>query len=132
MATSILEPKDTLAVEAPKEITSKAQHERYVTKLKELFMKKHLSSTERGIAKLLTLLVADYEANNYQIRAASPVEVLTGLMEDNNLRQKDLAPLLGSEGIVSDVLNGNRKLSKRNIEQLSARFRLSASVFFDK
>jgi len=64
------------------------------------------------------------------IRAASPLEVLTELMAANHLKQKDLAPLLGSESIVSEILSRKRKLNKRHIEKLSQRFKVSPALFF--
>jgi HTH-type transcriptional regulator/antitoxin HigA len=79
---------------------------------------------------VLTLLVEAYEEEHYPIRSASPVEVLKELMDANNLRQKDLAPMLGSESVVSEVLSGKRELNKHHIEKLSRRFGVSPAVFF--
>jgi HTH-type transcriptional regulator/antitoxin HigA len=64
------------------------------------------------------------------MRDTSPVEVLNTLIEANNLRQKDLARLFGSESIVSEVLSGKCELNKSHIEKLSKRFRVSPAVFF--
>jgi HTH-type transcriptional regulator/antitoxin HigA len=60
------------------------------------------------------------------------LEVLQELISANNLRQKDLAPVLGSESVVSEVLSGKRELNKRQIENLSKRFRVSPAVFFKR
>jgi HTH-type transcriptional regulator/antitoxin HigA len=57
------------------------------------------------------------------------VEVLAELMAGSNLKQKDLAPLLGSESIVSEVLHGKRELNKQHIEKLSQRFKVSPALF---
>jgi len=51
-------------------------------------------------------------------------------MDANDLRQKDLAPMFGSESIVSEVLHRKRDLNKTHIEKLSKRFRISPAVFF--
>jgi HTH-type transcriptional regulator/antitoxin HigA len=51
-------------------------------------------------------------------------------MEANNLKQKDLVPLLGSKSVVSEVLREKRELHKHHIERLSKRFRVSPAVFF--
>ncbi len=79
---------------------------------------------------MLTLLVEAYEGERYPIRSASPVEVLKQLMDANDLRQKDLARMLGSESVVSEVLSGKRELNKHHIEKLSKKFGLSPAVFF--
>lgn len=128
MIANVIE-KDTLdGIAAPKVITSEAQNERYTSALLEL--EKRLSAKEREFAELLTVLIEAYEDEHYPIRAASPVEVLVHLMEANNLKQKDLAPLLGSESVVSEVLRGKRELNKHHIERLSKRFGVSPAVFF--
>ena len=51
-------------------------------------------------------------------------------MEANELRQKDLVDVFGTESIVSDVLNGKRELTKEQIRRLSKRFHVSPAVFF--
>jgi HTH-type transcriptional regulator/antitoxin HigA len=51
-------------------------------------------------------------------------------MSANNLNQKDLAGMLGSESIVSEILGGRRELNRRHIERLSKRFKVSPEVFF--
>jgi HTH-type transcriptional regulator/antitoxin HigA len=116
---------------APRVITSEAQHDDYVSALLELERQKKLTLTERNFAELLTLLIEAYEEKHYPIRSATPLEVLQELMTANDLRQKDLAPLLGSESIVSEVVSGKRELNKRHIEKLSRRFKVSPELFFD-
>jgi HTH-type transcriptional regulator/antitoxin HigA len=129
IATAI--EKDILeGIGAPKVITSDAQNERYISALLEMEHRSHLTAEEKNFMELLTLLVEAYEEKHYPIRSATPVEVLTELMTANNLRQKDLAPMLGSESVVSEVLSGKRELNKRHIEKLSKRFKVSPEVFF--
>jgi HTH-type transcriptional regulator / antitoxin HigA len=129
IATAI--EKDLLdGISAPKVITSDAQNERYLAALLELERKNHLSVAEKHFAELLTLLIEAYEDKNYPVRESSPVGVLTELMRANDLRQKDLAPVFGTESIVSEVLNGKREMNKTHIERLSKKFRVSPAVFF--
>ena len=129
IATAI--EKDILnGIGAPKVITSDAQNERYISALLEMECRSHLTAEEKNFMELLTLLVEAYEEKQYPIRSATPVEVLTELMTANNLRQKDLAPMLGSESVVSEVLSGKRELNKRHIERLSRRFKVSPELFF--
>lgn len=77
------------------------------------------------------MLVEKYEEEHHQIASASPVEVLRELMEANDLRQKDLTREFGTESVVSEVLNGKRKLNKDHIEKLSKRFHISPAAFFE-
>ena len=122
--------KYTTEIGAPKMITSKAQHEQYLSTLLELERRDDLSAAEKNYANLLILVIEDYEKKRFPIRKASPVEVLRELLAANGLRQKDLAPLLGSESVVSEVLKGNRELNKNHIIKLSERFNVSPAVFF--
>ena len=78
-------------------------------------------------AELLTLLIEVNEEQHHAIPDLRPVDVLRELINVNELRQKDLAPLLGSERIDSEVLSGKRELNKRQIEKLSKRFATSRS-----
>jgi HTH-type transcriptional regulator/antitoxin HigA len=71
-----------------------------------------------------------YEEERHTILDASPVEVLRTLMDANDLRQKDLVPIFGSESIVSEILHKKRGLNKKHIEKLSKRFNVSPVVFF--
>ena len=74
-------------------------------------------------------LIEAYEEEHHSIPDASPVEVLRTLMDANDLRQKDLVPVFGSESIVSEVLHKKRELNKTHIEKLSKRFGVSPRCF---
>jgi HTH-type transcriptional regulator/antitoxin HigA len=123
--------KDLLeGISAPRVITSDAQNERYISVLLEMECRGHSTAEEKSFMELLIVLVETYEEEEHPVRSASPVEVLRELMIANNLRQKDLARLLGSESVVSEVLSGKRELNKRQIKKLSKRFHVSLEVFF--
>lgn len=113
-------------------ITSDAQLDEYTNALIELEEQRHLSAEDQQYARLLAALIEKYENEHYPISASSPAEVVRELLEQNELRQKDLVSLLGSESVVSEIVNGRRPLSKSNIEKLSRRFRVSPAVFFPK
>ncbi len=86
---------------------------------------------EQGrLAELLTLLIEHFEEENYQLKAATPIEVLRELMESNHLKQKDLIDIFGVESTVSAILNGKRDMTREYIKHLSERFRVSPEVFF--
>jgi HTH-type transcriptional regulator / antitoxin HigA len=116
--------------EAPKAISSHEQHEAYLSRLLELQRKLHRTAAETETAKLLVVLIADYEGKHFSIEKPSGVEVLKELMQVNGLRQKDLAEDLGGESIVSLVLQEKRQLNRQQMEKLSKRFRVSPAVFF--
>jgi antitoxin component HigA of HigAB toxin-antitoxin module len=58
------------------------------------------------------------------------IDALIYLMEEHSLSQSDL-PEIGSQGVVSEILNGKRKLNVRQIQLLAERFQVSTATFFD-
>ena len=116
--------------EAPRTISSREQHEAYLARLLKLQRKAYCTAEETETAKLLVVLIADYEAKHVVIEKATGVEVLKELMSANGLRQKDLAEDLGGESIVSLILQGKRLLNRQQMERLSERFHVSPAVFF--
>ncbi len=116
--------------EAPKIISSAQQHEAYIQRLLDLQRKVRRTAEETETAKLLIVLIADYEAKHFTIEKVSGIEVLKELMDANGLRQKDLADDLGGESIVSLVLKEKRQLNRQQMEKLSQRFHVSPAVFF--
>jgi HTH-type transcriptional regulator/antitoxin HigA len=49
-------------------------------------------------------------------------------MEEHGLTQKDL-PEIGSQGVVSEILVGRRRLNVRQIQALAARFGIDPGAF---
>ena len=76
----------------------------------------------------LGTLIHAYEEKNYPMPSVSGSEVLRYLMEEHGLRQADL-PEIGSQGVVSEILNGKRELNVRQIRELAKRFHVSPAVF---
>lgn len=77
------------------------------------------------------MMIETYEDEYYAVPNSSPVEVLRFLMEQHGLTQSEL-PEVGSQGVVSEILRGRRRLNARQIEALSLRFNISPAVFFPK
>jgi len=121
-----------LEVSSPAPIRSARQHEEYLSVLDRLANKENPTSEEEKYAGVLLTLIEAYEEEVHPIPDAPPVEVLRTLMEANDLRQKDLVPIFGSESIVSEILHKKRDLNKSHIEKLSKRFHVSPSVFFSR
>lgn len=78
---------------------------------------------------VLSQLIEDYEATHHAIPDVAPKEVLRLLMEQNGLKQTDLAAELGGQPVVSAVLNGDREINVRQAKALAIRFAVSAAVF---
>ena len=74
-----------------------------------------------------TLLHA-YEEQHHAIPEATGPDMLRFFIEEQGLKQSDL-PEVGSQGIVSEILNGKRDLNVRQIRALAKRFHVSTAVF---
>jgi HTH-type transcriptional regulator/antitoxin HigA len=122
--------KYALEVSSPAPITSERQHEEYLSVLGKLASKANPTSEEEKYAEVLMTLIEAYEEEHHSVPDASPIAVLRALMDANDLRQKDLVTIFGSESIVSEVLHKKRALNKAHIEKLSKRFHVSPALFF--
>ncbi|MDR3721002.1 MAG: helix-turn-helix domain-containing protein [Candidatus Acidoferrales bacterium] len=115
----------------PKVIRTEKENEAYTEIVHDLDRRsKTLTSAEKELAELLTLLIEDFEEKRYRLPRSTPLNVIRFLMEQHGLRQKDLAEAFGTPSIVSEVLSGKRDLSKDHIRRLSERFHVSPELFF--
>jgi HTH-type transcriptional regulator / antitoxin HigA len=122
---------ELLAKFPPKVIHTDEENERYIAALYKLEQNHQvLSAEEKELADLLTLLIEDFEEKHYQLPKAAPTEVISFLMDQHNLKQKDLTDVFGTPSIVSEVMSGKRDLNKDHIARLSARFHVSPELFF--
>ena len=74
-------------------------------------------------------LIENYEQDNVRIPSLSPRETLKFLMEQHGLKQSELREELGSQGVVSEILNGRREINARQAKALATRFNVSPLVF---
>ena len=119
-----------LARTLPRVIKTEKENERIIAELEKLDTRsKGLSPEEKNLAELMTLLVRQFEESKYPLGHADPVEALRVLMEDRNIRQRDLIPVFGSSSVASDVLNGKRSISKAHARKLAEYFHVPASLF---
>src|SRR6266508_4732661 len=72
----------------------------------------------------LGTLIHAYEEEIYPIPCSTGTEVLRFLMDEHGLTQSDL-PEVGSQGVVSEILNGKRELNVRQIRSLAHKFGVS-------
>jgi len=82
-----------------------------------------------GLLSVLGSLIEQYEEDSIRIEDAAPADVLRFLIAEHGLKQADLAEEIGSQGIVSEVLSGKRKLNARQAKALGLRFNVSPAVF---
>lgn len=87
-----------------------------------------VGTPESDEADILGLLIDDYEKLHYPIEAPDPIEAIKIRMEEMNLKQVDLIPVLGGKNRVSEILNRRRRLTVGMIRRLADHLNLSASL----
>ncbi len=102
------------------------ENERTLAIIEGLIDKGTLSPDERKLLKLLTRLVEDFEEKAYPMGNASSADVLKMILEERSMKQKDLVPIFGSEGAVSDILSGKRPITIKTAQKLAAFLKLSS------
>ena len=79
---------------------------------------------------VVSTLVSQYEETQLPWEdTTEPRDVLRFLMEQNELKQSDLSEEVGTQGVVSEILAGNRAINARQAKALAKRFRVSPAVF---
>ena len=76
----------------------------------------------------LGTLIHAYEEEHFHVPSPTGTDVLRFLMEEHGLAQSDLSEI-GSQGVVSEILNGKHELNVRQIRALAKRFKVSPAVF---
>lgn len=111
---------------------TETEYEKLLDVLEELMDVSRHKKDERvtSLLKLIAQNIEAYEARRYMTKSLSPIEMLTFLMEEHDLEQGDL-PEIGSQSLVSKILNGERQLTIEHIKRLSKKFGVSPSVFID-
>ncbi len=118
-----------LAEFVPQEIDSEVEYDRALAISERLIFKQNKTTAEIKVLKLIVILIKDYEAVHYPMDSVSPHELLQHLMESNQTRQADLVGLIGSRGVVSEVVNGKRSISKAQAKALGEFFSVSPGLF---
>ena len=77
-----------------------------------------LESAEGARLELLAKLVEDYEKERFLFKTPDPIDAIAFRMQEQGLRQKDIAELLGGRNRASEVLSRKRPLTLSMIRAL--------------
>ena len=114
----------------PRPIKSEEDFEKTQEIVDKLLDKGELTEEEQDYLFVLGMLIHEYEEKQDLVPDIYGVELLKVLIEETNLKQKDLVPIFKTESIVSDILKGKRKLTVEHIQKLGEFFKISPAVFF--
>jgi HTH-type transcriptional regulator/antitoxin HigA len=123
------EYSNLLAKFAPKVIETEEEYDRALAIAEKLTFAKNRTPEEKALHLLLVTLIEVYETENYPMDESSPHEILKHLMESSGTRQADLVGIIGSSGVVSEIINGKRSISKAQAKALGEYFKMSPSLF---
>ena len=84
-----------------------------------------------GLVDALSNLITSYDEKNFQIKGIKGVNALKYLMELRQLNQSDLHDI-GSQGVISEILNGKRTLNLRQIKIASHFFNVDPATFIEE
>lgn len=113
----------------PKIIETEEEYEQSRRLLLELMRRSERSPEETALLKSIATLVKEFDERQEQPEPASPLEILLHLMEENGLRQVDLAGKIASKGVISEIINGKRAISKSQAKALGEMFHVSPALF---
>ncbi len=133
MASAVLDKTtygQLLKQSLPRLIRTQAENELYVNKIEKLLaLGNNIKREEAELLQLLTLIVERFEEERYALNAAGPADVLRELMDARGLKQSELAAILGSKGVTSELLHGKREISKAQARRLARFFNVRAALF---
>jgi HTH-type transcriptional regulator / antitoxin HigA len=118
---------------SPKVIESEVEYRQFLMVAESLLVKKNLRTPEETtLFRLVVKLIEDYESEHYNLDdggKSAPHEILQHIMAASGTKQIDLVGVIGSKGVVSEVVNGSRAISKAQAKKIGEIFKVSPSLF---
>ncbi len=107
-----------------KPIKSEEDYNSALKRMEEVFHAEE-GTKDGDEAEILMLIIEDYEEKYHPIGNPDPIEAIKFMMEQKDLKQKDLAEILGYRSRVSEILSGKRKLNMEMIRRLHETLNIS-------
>jgi HTH-type transcriptional regulator / antitoxin HigA len=118
-----------LAKSQPKPILNEEDYAVALAEAEILMSQEELTLEEETLLELWALLIEEYEGKYYLIPQSTPRDILLHLIEVREIKQVELVGVIGSKGVVSEVVNGKRAISKAQAKALGEFFNVNPSVF---
>ena len=120
-----------LAEIQPKVIVTEEENDRALSIVENLLAEENLSPEKEQILRLLVSLIEKFEDEHYQLKASTPRSTLLHLMEERKIKSIDLAPIIGSQDLVSEIINDKILISKDQAKALGDFFHVDPIIFID-
>jgi HTH-type transcriptional regulator/antitoxin HigA len=108
-------------------IRNEKDYQKALNRLEDIFDAN--KGTEEGDElEILSILIDQYEKENFPIGMPDPIEAIKFRMEQMGMNQKDLAEVVGFKSRVSEILNKKRKLNLNMIRKLNTTLHIPTEV----
>jgi HTH-type transcriptional regulator/antitoxin HigA len=114
-----------------KAIETEEEYDHMIAAVEQLIDKgeDRLSPEESALLETMAILVQAYDDRHHPLPSVAPNEMLAYLMGTSGRTAKDLLPVLGTRGRVSEVLSGKRSISKEQARKLASVFKVTVDLF---
>ena len=114
-------------------IKTKPQYRRHLEEVDRLVaVDPDPRSAEGARLELLAKLVEDYEKEHFKFRKPDPVEAILFRMEQQGLRQTDLAAMVGGKNRASEILSRKRPLTLAMIRALHEKLGIPSELLIQE
>jgi HTH-type transcriptional regulator / antitoxin HigA len=120
---------DLLVKYQPKVIETESENEQAIA-LAESLENRPRNPEEDALLELLVILIEKFEELHYPLPSAESRGMLLHLMEAREMNQEELVGVIGSRGVVSEIVNGKRSISKAQAKVLGEFFMYHLAYLF--
>ncbi|AVR46074.1 transcriptional regulator [Christiangramia fulva] len=110
-----------------KPIKTEKDYQNALHRLDEIFDAKR-GTEEADELEILSILIDNYENENFPIEMPDPIEAIKFRMEQMGMKQKDLEEVFGFKSRVSEILSKKRKLTLDMIRNLNTKLHIPTEV----
>ena len=122
---------ELLDIFEPRPISDDEQYWKTQAIIDLLLSEAELSEDAELYLHLLSMLMEAYDEQQNTIPELRGIELIQTLIEEFDMKQRDLLPIFKHESVISDILAGRRTLTVSHIDQLAAFFNLPHNLFFE-
>ena len=116
----------------PRIIKNEDENEIFLEIVESLLSRENLTPEEDTLLELLVKLIEDFEEKHYQLNASTPQSRLIHLMDARSLEPADLIEIIGTMEMVTELINDQLDITKKQAEALGKFFHVNPGLFLFK
>src|SRR3954469_6573168 len=114
-------------------IKTEEQHRRYLEEARRLAKGDPApDSSNGGRLELLAKLIEDYERERFHFRKPDPIEAILFRMDEQGLRQADIAEIVGGKNRASEILSRKRPLTLPMVRALHEKLGIPSELLIQE